>query len=325
MNTEFFIEADLFYIELKSMGNSKLPDKVKSVSETFPLEAVSKAKFKIMKFWHGISEYFPIVFEGQYFWQFDWTIHSCLVDMRFRPFAQNMEEHGTQSDAESEAKFFFKDDEGKVPEDLNYKKVDKVYNEYINIFSHMYDRMTGKFKRYISEWLSPEQVESMEDRIYVSAIKLPGDELFKEYQNESEFGGVKLTKDSEQNYYIERPKSPNDMLDDSDGEYAAETAENLSEEKTITKIPVLKNRQKNFMNKKIVPFSERLLSSDPIKIAKKLLEELWFVSLQLCDLWNRLNEWIRIEPKFILEFLRVDYDQRMREKWCDNVYRKKLF
>ena len=121
----------------------------------------------------------------------------------------------------------------------------------------------------------------MEDRAYVPTIKLPGDELFKEYQNESDFIGVKLTKDSEQNYYIERPKSPNDMLDDSDGEYAAETTENLSEEKTITKIPVLKNRQKNFMNKKIVPFSERLHTSDPIKIAKKILEELCFVSLQL--------------------------------------------
>lgn len=60
-----------------------------------------------------------------------------------------------------------------------------------------------------------------------------------------------------------------------------EMGDNLSEEKTVTKIPILKNRQKNFMNKKIVPFSERHHINDPVKMAKKILEELSFVSLQL--------------------------------------------
>lgn len=67
LNTDFFIEADLFYIELKSMGNSKLPEKVKSVTESFPLESVAQCKFRVKKFPQGISEYFPIIFEGQYF------------------------------------------------------------------------------------------------------------------------------------------------------------------------------------------------------------------------------------------------------------------
>lgn len=322
LNTEFFLEADLFYIELKSMGNSKLPDKVKLVSETFPLEAVSKAKFKINKFAHGVSEYFPIVFEGQYFCQFNCTMHSCLVDMRFRPFPQHLEESGGQYDAESEAKFFFQDEDGNIPDELNFKKVDKVYNEYVNIFSHMYDRMTGKFKRYISECLEPDQVEQLGERINVPPLRLPGDELFKESQSELEQSRPKPGQGIGKNYYIEPPKSPNDLLEDSDTEYAIETGESLSEEKAVTKIPILKNRQKNFMNKKAVPFSERHLLTDPIKIAKKILEELCYVSLQLGDLWNRVNECIRIEPKFILEFLKIDYDQKIREKWCENVYRK---
>jgi hypothetical protein len=67
LNTEFFVETDLFYIELKNMGTAKLADKVKQVIENFPLKSVSKASFKINKFGHGISEYFPLVFEGQFF------------------------------------------------------------------------------------------------------------------------------------------------------------------------------------------------------------------------------------------------------------------
>lgn len=322
LNTDFFIEAELFYIELKSMGGTKLPDKVKLVSETFPLQPVSTAKFKINKFAHGISEYFPIIFEGQYFCQFNCTLHSCLVDMRFRPFPQHLEEHGGQYDAESEAKFFFKDENGLVPEELNFKKVDKVYTEYINIFSHMYDRITGKFKRYISECLEPEQVEQMEERVTVPPLRLPGDESAKESHTEFEYGRSKPGIGMDHNYIIEPPKSPNDLLEDSGDEYVIDTADNLSEEKTVTKIPILKNRQKNFMNKKVVPFSERHMLTDPVKIAKKILEELCYVSLQLGDLWNRINECIRIEPKFVLEFLKVDYDQKIREKWCENVIRK---
>ena len=321
LNTEFFVETDLFYIELKNMGTAKLADKVKQVIENFPLKSVSKASFKINKFGHGISEYFPLVFEGQFFWQFNCTFHSCLVDMRFRPFPVHMEESGGQYDAESEAKFFFKNEKGEIPNELNLKKVDKVYNEYINIYSHMYDRMTGKFKRYVSECLDAEQIELLEDRVNIPSLKLPGDELFKESLRE-EFK-AKPGMHTENDMFIQPPTTPNDLLDDSDTEYAIETLDNLSEEKAVTKIPVLKNRQKNFMNKKIIPFSERNSHlSDPIKIAKKILEELCYVSLQLSDIWNRLLECIRIEPKFILEFLKVDYDQKIREKWCENVYRK---
>ena len=69
------------------------------------------------------------------------------------------------------------------------------------------------------------------------------------------------------------------------------------------------------MNKNVVPFSERHMLTDPVKIAKKIIEELCYVSLQLSDLWNRINEVIRIEPKFVLEFLKVDHDQKIREKW----------
>ena len=241
--------------------------------------------------------------------------------MRFRPFPVHMEESGGQYDAESEAKFFFKNEKGEIPNELNLKKVDKVYNEYINIYSHMYDRMTGKFKRYVSECLDAEQIELLEDRVNIPSLKLPGDELFKESLRE-EFK-AKPGMHTENDMFIQPPTTPNDLIDDSDTEYAIETLDNLSEEKAVTKIPVLKNRQKNFMNKKIIPFSERNSHlSDPIKIAKKILEELCYVSLQLSDIWNRLLECIRIEPKFILEFLKVDYDQKIREKWCENVYRK---
>ena len=304
------------------MGNSKLPEKVKNVTENFPLESVSTAEFKIRRFAQGVSEYFPIVFEGQYFWQFNCTIHSWLIDMRFRPFPQSNDENKTQHEAENEATFFFKDENGEVPDELNFKKVDKVYNDYINIFSHMYDRMTGKYKRYVSECLEPEQQDLLEERINVPPLKHPGDEITKDDQEAKTSVSSNLDRHAGPKNFIAQPKIPNDICDDSDNEIWIETNENLSEEKVKVTVPILKNRQKNFMNKNVVPFSERHMLTDPVKIAKKIIEELCYVSLQLSDLWNRINEVIRIEPKFVLEFLKVDHDQKIREKWWENVYRK---
>lgn len=201
--------------------------------------------------------------------------------MRFRPFPQIHDENNVHSEAENEAKFFFKDENGNIPDELNFRKVDKVYNDYINIFSHMYDRMTGKFKRYVSECLEPDQVVLLEDRINVQPLKHPGDEISKDDQDGQLMGMPKMHKHISLNDYIAQPKTPNDLLDDSDNDVGFEVNENLSEEKVKVTVPVLKNRQKNFMNKNIVAFSERHMLTDPIKIAKKIIEEMCYVSLQL--------------------------------------------
>jgi len=44
----------------------------------------------------------------------------------------------------------------------------------------MYERMTGKFKRYISECLEHDQVEKLDDKINVPPIRFPDEEQSKE-------------------------------------------------------------------------------------------------------------------------------------------------
>lgn len=75
-----------------------------------------------------------------------------------------------------------------------------MYNEYIKIFIEMYDRMTGKYKRYISECLQPSQIEQLEEKAFVTPLKLPGDDLFKESLADHEFGKAKANMSSEQNF-----------------------------------------------------------------------------------------------------------------------------
>ena len=138
--------------------------------------------------------------------------------MRFRPFPQSSDENNIQYEAENEAKFFFKDHSEEVPQELNLRKVDKIYNDYIITFSHMYDRMTGKYKRYVTECLEPEQQDLLEERINVLPLKHPGDEMSKDNQDTKIHAASKFEKYSDLNEYIAQPKIPKDIIDDSDND-----------------------------------------------------------------------------------------------------------
>ena len=127
-------------------------------------------------------------------------------------------------------------------------------------------------------------MEQLGERINVPPLRLPGDELFKEPQSEMEQSRPKPGQGIGKNYYIEPPKSPNDLLEDSDTEYAIETGESLSEEKAVTKIPIVKNRQKNFMNKKAVPFSERHLLTTQSRSPKRSLKNFVMFHFSWCIL-----------------------------------------
>jgi hypothetical protein len=69
------------------------------------------------------------------------------------------------------------------------------------------------------------------------------------------------------------------------------------------------------MNKNTGNFGQRFNLSDPLKVIERVSNDFSHISFQLSDLWNRIIDCIKIEPKFILEFLKVDYDQKVREKW----------
>ena len=45
------------------------------------------------------------------------------------------------------------------------------------------------------------------------------------------------------------------------------------------------------------------------------------ISDQLNLLWQKFIELITINPKFVCEFLRILYEERMREYWGEHIYR----
>ena len=94
------------------------------------------------------------------------------------------------------------------------------------------------------------------------------------------------------------------MIDDSFME--TERGDYLSEKKQVPTIPILNNKEK--FSQRIVPFSERHTLKDPFLIAKKMIEELAMVSNQIRIVFNKIIEAIKIEPKYVLELLKLEYE-----------------
>ena len=60
---------------------------------------------------------------------------------------------------------------------------------------------------------------------------------------------------------------------------------------------------------------------DPNRIAALVTGDIKMVADQIFSIWNRLVELLTINPKFVTEFLRVIYEEKMREYWGEHIYR----
>ncbi len=67
MKTEFFVEAELNFVDMSKLQSKGLNDQIQEVNSLKPMKKVSQLDFKILNIMQGISEYMPVVFDLQYF------------------------------------------------------------------------------------------------------------------------------------------------------------------------------------------------------------------------------------------------------------------
>jgi hypothetical protein len=86
LNTDFYLEFELYFSDLSSMGG---PDKwQQQTAVDFESKAVFKLvstqKFLLRRLPQGMSEFVSIVFEDQYFSALNCVVEATLLDFRFR-------------------------------------------------------------------------------------------------------------------------------------------------------------------------------------------------------------------------------------------------
>lgn len=101
--------------------------------------------------------------------------------------------------------------------------------------------------------------------------------------------------------------------------------EQFAELKQLQAIPKLKNTEtlRRLESKPVSVGQQRLLTcgGDPYKVAILLTNDIKFISDQLFTLWFKLIGVITLNPKFIAEYLRIVYEEKMREYWGEHIYR----
>lgn len=75
MNNEFIMEVELMFTDLMNMSGQEI---------NADFKCVSLMKYKISKKCYGIYEYLPVVFDEQHYCAAACTVHSVLIDFRFR-------------------------------------------------------------------------------------------------------------------------------------------------------------------------------------------------------------------------------------------------
>lgn len=60
---------------------------------------------------------------------------------------------------------------------------------------------------------------------------------------------------------------------------------------------------------------------DPYELSYQLVYDINVLTCQLFSLWAKYLELITINPKFVCEFLRLVYEEKMREYWGELIYR----
>lgn len=74
------------------------------------------------------------------------------------------------------AEFFFADDSGDMPKELNMKEVDLLYNDYIRVMTCMHERLRNIYNTYVTKFLDENQRKENFIEPETARLILPGED-----------------------------------------------------------------------------------------------------------------------------------------------------
>ena len=211
LETEFYLEADLMFVDFSSfkpkasndsfakndsainnLGN--MPFMITQFLENpDSIKKVSTSTFKILQVPQIINEYFYICFDQQYFCQFHCTLHSTLTGFVFHYHSIDKNMKKMSLEFNSVGEYFFKDKYGDMPTTLDMSKADQIYTDYVNVMSQVHKRLSSQYKRIITECICEEKRQDLGKVLEIKPFKHPGDDSD---DDENEFSKNKKLEES---------------------------------------------------------------------------------------------------------------------------------
>ncbi|CDW80262.1 serine [Stylonychia lemnae] len=229
-NVEFFMEVELMFSDLQNQGGIEKfqqSSNLKEIDGNAEFKCVSVQKFKIRKLCDGIFDYVPVTFDEQHFCIALCTIHSSLLDFRFRsrelkPFsraeyikildlekknqegankvpiedkkakaAKEKQDQGKVEEwrPQNIAEYLFSNEKGEIADDIDAEEIDQIYSGYMQALMTSYEKLKGKFNNFAAKCLSERQKRESGLLLVAPPLSLPG-----EKDNEADTDNATSTK-----------------------------------------------------------------------------------------------------------------------------------
>lgn len=179
--TEIILEVELMFSDLLNHGGPEkfsLASTQKDVEENVEFKSVAFQKFMLRNVCDGIYEYIPITFDESHFCVSLCTVHSILMDFRFRSkklLAQFITKDSVKKKIDEKAEreeqkkngrktknqsvqeycgptnlteYLFADKFGELTDNINSVEINQIYMAYMQTLIDSYERLKSKFNQF---------------------------------------------------------------------------------------------------------------------------------------------------------------------------------
>ena len=219
-----FYGVKLMFCEINLSNNEKAPQSLKI--EQF--KDVSTKKYLISNAIMGISQFVPVVFETPCYSLLNALIHTCLIDFRYRPLPnllneplkslmnyditniKQLEEKLKAKNIKPLVNCLFEDERAMLLPNLDSTLINKVYDCYCKAMSISYDNLFARFSNYEKSCLNEKQKSENCALFVIQPMIFPGED-----EDEDELFNINLDKDLKNDSAISPIKDEPSNLDQS--------------------------------------------------------------------------------------------------------------
>lgn len=289
---EIRIEAELMFSELEGEVTVEKAYEM-AAQNLLDFKMVTKSTLVVYSPLEGVHEYFPLVFNENYFSIVNLMAHVALLDFRYRVVPLNSLANKTWKVKQvynSFAEFLFRDSRGKPKTFVGAEETDKVYREYVEKILNSFEKLKTTFVMIAGKCLTNKEKLSFSQLCSLPRLGFPN-----------------ICGPLRKNYL--------DSLNDSALGCIEENEEHP--ELSLSSISGIDDERQNTSYR----FSERVASHDPCKIANLLLSDINLMAGSLFQLWHRLLELIKLVPRPLNTLLQEISEDKIKERLSESIIR----
>lgn len=311
------LEFQLHFADLNHIGGAEeLPTRVKEVQA---FKSVATHRFIIRGVVNGVAQYIRVQSGGHYFGMANVTIHSALIDFRYRPLQVkslfDLKSLDSSKRPSSFCEYLFADTKGRVPEEVYPEVVDRIYAKYASALVDSFAKIKSSFLETAQKCLTEQQRRDNSITLTYQELVFPESEETLSARRSSLRGAAEEVKQ----------RTREDVGESKEGDFD-DTDENAMKHSVgmafrPNKMPCAE--KEGSASRSAYPLKS---SKDPYECANKFALSITNISGQVIELWHRYIYLITASSRLTKEFLYVSYmGQITANRWGCCVLKTTLY